>query len=109
QLKCFLCNAILDQRTDKNGKPYFVCDECGTQYFVRKPSGIERLNGITKKKQQPVKPPKWLADVEELRIESAGLHELDVISEEDGQWLANFQEELQDCLMEIEDYFATQR
>jgi DNA-directed RNA polymerase subunit RPC12/RpoP len=42
-LPCVLCGRLLGQREDKNGKPYFVCDECGTQLFVRGVSGRERL------------------------------------------------------------------
>jgi hypothetical protein len=42
-LPCFLCGNQLDQRTSKNGKPYFVCDQCGTQFFVRRKQGIEKL------------------------------------------------------------------
>jgi hypothetical protein len=42
-LPCVLCHRLLGQREDKNGKPYFVCDECGTQLFVRGVSGRERL------------------------------------------------------------------
>jgi DNA-directed RNA polymerase subunit RPC12/RpoP len=42
-LPCTLCGRSLEQREDKNGKPYFVCDECGTQFFVRGVAGKERL------------------------------------------------------------------
>jgi hypothetical protein len=42
-LPCVLCGRLLEQRADKNGKPYFVCDECGTQFFIRGTSGRERL------------------------------------------------------------------
>jgi hypothetical protein len=45
-LPCGLCGRGLDQRTDKNGKPYFVCDPCGTQFFVRRQEGIERLSAL---------------------------------------------------------------
>jgi hypothetical protein len=34
-MPCIFCKQPLDERTDKNQKPYFVCDECGTQLFVR--------------------------------------------------------------------------
>src|SRR6267154_4952547 len=43
-LSCFLCGKELDQRMAKSGKPYFVCDPCGTQFFVRRRQGIEQLN-----------------------------------------------------------------
>lgn len=42
-LPCILCGKKLDQRTDKNGKPYFICEPCGTQFFVRRKQGIEKL------------------------------------------------------------------
>lgn len=38
-----LCGRSLEQREDKKGKPYFVCDECGTQFFIRGIAGKERL------------------------------------------------------------------
>jgi len=34
---------LLEQRADKNGKPYFVCEPCGTQFFIRGTAGRERL------------------------------------------------------------------
>lgn len=45
-LPCFLCGNKLEQRTAKNGKPYFVCDPCGTQFFVRRKQGIEKLKRL---------------------------------------------------------------
>ena len=45
-LPCILCGKKLDQRTDKNGKPYFTCDPCGTQFFVRRKQGIEKLEEL---------------------------------------------------------------
>jgi len=47
-LPCILCGKKQDQRTDKNGKPYFTCDPCGTQYFVRRKQGIEKLEQLTR-------------------------------------------------------------
>ena len=43
KLPCFLCSADLEIRTDKNGKRYFICDECGVQAFIRRKPGISRL------------------------------------------------------------------
>ncbi len=45
-LPCFLCGASLDKRTDKNRKPYFVCNPCGTQLFVRRQHGIKLLEKL---------------------------------------------------------------
>ncbi len=46
KLPCFLCGRQLDRRTDKNGKSYFCCNPCGTQFFVRRRAGIENLNEL---------------------------------------------------------------
>ncbi len=45
-LPCLLCIAKLEKRTDKNGKPYFVCNPCGIQLFVRRPHGIKLLDKL---------------------------------------------------------------
>ena len=45
-LPCFLCGRKLEKRSDKHSKPYFVCDVCGVQLFVRKKHGIERLDKL---------------------------------------------------------------
>jgi DNA-directed RNA polymerase subunit RPC12/RpoP len=46
KLPCFLCGRQLDRRIDKNEKPYFVCDPCGAQIFIRRKTGIENLNEL---------------------------------------------------------------
>ena len=45
-LPCFLCGRKLEKRTSKRGKPYFVCDFCGIQLFIRRKQGIERLENF---------------------------------------------------------------
>lgn len=45
-LPCLLCGKKLQKRTDKHQKPYFVCDPCGIQLFVRRPDGIKRLDEL---------------------------------------------------------------
>ena len=45
-LPCLLCGAELDKRTDKNRKPYFICNPCGIQLFVRRPHGIKLLDKL---------------------------------------------------------------
>jgi len=55
-LPCFLCGKQLDQRTDKNRKPYFVCDACGMQIFIRRAQGMENLGRLVselKKRELP--------------------------------------------------------
>ncbi len=43
KIPCLLCSKELQKRTDKNDKPYFVCDPCGMQIFIRGKQGIENL------------------------------------------------------------------
>ena len=45
-IPCLLCGRTLEKRTSKTGKPYFVCDPCGIQLFVRRKAGIERLAAL---------------------------------------------------------------
>jgi hypothetical protein len=45
-LPCLLCGAKLEKRTDKNRKPYFVCNPCGIQLFVRRQYGIKLLDKL---------------------------------------------------------------
>lgn len=40
---CFLCGEQLEVRASKRKKPYFICDPCGLQAFVRKDRGIQLL------------------------------------------------------------------
>src|SRR5438105_14604072 len=46
-IPCFLCGKTIESRIDKNHKPYFVCDPCGLQAFVRRKAGIERLEQLS--------------------------------------------------------------
>lgn len=43
RIPCFLCGTELAVRTDKNGKLYLICDPCGSQHFIRRKRGMERL------------------------------------------------------------------
>ena len=45
---CPLCQAAIEVKTTKKGKPYAVCEDCGMQLFVRYSPGINRLTEITK-------------------------------------------------------------
>ncbi len=46
KIPCFLCSQELGQRKDKNDKPYFICDPCGVQIFVRGRQGIANLSQL---------------------------------------------------------------
>lgn len=46
-LPCFLCGAKLEKRiSKKNNKPYFICNPCGIQFFIRKEHGIGLLDKL---------------------------------------------------------------
>ena len=45
-IPCFLCSQELPQRRDKRSHPYFVCDSCGVQIFVRGRQGIQNLDQL---------------------------------------------------------------
>jgi hypothetical protein len=45
-LPCLLCGNQLDQRTDKNDKPYFICNPCGMQIFIRRKLGIKKVEEL---------------------------------------------------------------
>ena len=45
-LPCLFCGNDLEQRKDKNQKPYFVCNPCGMQMFVRREQGAENLQRL---------------------------------------------------------------
>lgn len=45
-LPCLLCTEKLEKRIDKNRKPYFVCNPCGIQLFIRRQHGIALLDKL---------------------------------------------------------------
>jgi hypothetical protein len=46
---CFLCGEYLEIKYSKRNKPYFICDPCGLQAFIRRDKGIHSLKKITGK------------------------------------------------------------
>jgi hypothetical protein len=45
-IPCLLCGADLRRRTSKRNKPYFVCEPCGVQFFIRRKQGIKNLDEL---------------------------------------------------------------
>ena len=75
-LPCILCGEKLDQRTDKNGKFYFVCNPCGTQFFIRRTQGKEKLKELMHELEKQSLP---------LRLRAQNLYEIRaILSEIDG-------------------------
>ena len=46
-IPCFLCGSLLNIRTDKNRKLYLICEGCGSQHFIRRKQGMERLKEMS--------------------------------------------------------------
>jgi hypothetical protein len=61
-LPCLLCGDKLQKRIDKHNKPYFVCDPCGIQLFVRRQQGITRLNEFMRASQRNAIPSREAAE-----------------------------------------------
>ena len=49
KIPCFLCAVNLTVRRDKKGKPYFICNHCGVQSFIRGKVGRSRLRDLQQK------------------------------------------------------------
>jgi transcription elongation factor Elf1 len=45
-IPCFLCGKELKVKISKADKPYFICDVCGLQSFVRYRAGIRRFGKL---------------------------------------------------------------
>ena len=43
KIPCFLCGNSVEVKNTVKGKPYFICDPCGLQAFIRRAKGVERL------------------------------------------------------------------
>ncbi len=43
---CPVCTDPREVRVTKKDKPYFICDPCGVQVFIRGPAGIEEFNRL---------------------------------------------------------------
>ena len=43
KIPCFLCGNQIEVKNTVKGKPYFICDPCGLQAFIRRAKGEERL------------------------------------------------------------------
>jgi hypothetical protein len=43
-IPCFLCGGKCEIKLSKRGKPYFVCNPCGIQVFIRREAGIQLFN-----------------------------------------------------------------
>lgn len=46
EMPCFLCGRTLKVKKTKGNKPYFICDTCGLQAFVRYKAGIHHFQEL---------------------------------------------------------------
>ena len=76
-IPCFLCGIRLQERTDKNQKPYFVCDPCGIQLFIRRKAGIERLKILKRNLRdiENIENPATLIEIKRILFEIDGIRE----------------------------------
>lgn len=44
--QCPICLTGIDLKSDKNDKPYLICNDCGVQLFIRGRRGIQRLTEL---------------------------------------------------------------
>lgn len=80
EIPCFLCGQKLTVRTDKNGKFYLICDPCGSQHFIRRKQGMERLGELDRYLQRQKT---GLAErMEALLQVQARLNEIDTLKKE---------------------------
>ena len=49
-IPCFLCGNPAELKQSKNQKPYFICEGCGVQAFIRGAKGIKRLQEAMRSK-----------------------------------------------------------
>ena len=42
-IPCFLCGNSIEVKNTVKGKPYFICDPCGLQAFIRRAKGEAKL------------------------------------------------------------------
>ena len=80
KIPCFLCGTLLGVRTDKNGKLYLICDSCGSQHFVRRQQGMERLKEMGRYFQRQTAA--LAARMESLLQVQARLNEIDTLKKE---------------------------
>ncbi len=50
---CPVCTQPREVRVTKKGKPYLVCDPCGTQVFVRGSAGIGEFKRLLERTNDP--------------------------------------------------------
>lgn len=54
-IPCFLCGKEIEVKNTIKGKPYFICDGCGLQVFIRRAKGEERLREWLEDKGEVIK------------------------------------------------------
>lgn len=80
RIPCFLCGSELAVRTDKNGKLYLICDPCGSQHFIRRKRGMERLAELSSYLHKQTAA--MAARMESLLCIQARLQEIDTLKKE---------------------------
>ena len=74
---CPICFEMLDLRYDKNSHPYFICDDCGVQLFIRGKKGIKKLKNLIPNYKNKVKSQKLIEIIDYIEELNAKLSEIE--------------------------------
>ncbi len=53
---CPLCKDLLEIKLSKKHLPYFICESCGVQMFIRYENGAKRLKKLVEKQEKRLFP-----------------------------------------------------
>ena len=73
KIPCFLCGNSIEVKNTIKGKPYFICDPCGLQAFIRRARGEAKLRewmegkGELFKKRSGGMLLEWVAQLEDVK------------------------------------------
>lgn len=59
-MPCPVCGVLVPVKPTHRGKPYWQCDQCGVQVFVRRKEGIQRFRELDEKKDKADEGLPWL-------------------------------------------------
>jgi len=74
---CPTCFEMLDLRYDKKSHPYFICDDCGMQLFIRGKKGIKKLKNLIPNYKNKVKSHKLIEIIDYIEELNAKLSEIE--------------------------------
>ncbi len=52
EMPCPVCKENVPVKRTHRGKPYWQCDDCGVQVFVRRQEGVKRLKEVEEAEEE---------------------------------------------------------